>query len=203
MRDLEDSICAYFTYSCGLQVICRADYLHASPALGHLDFAARLPIGLRVGLVWRGNKNNPNDQERSLPGLTTLKPLWSIDGVSYVSLQKGEGQEEESNPPLGAAILPMGSRIGDFADAARLLAQLDLLISVDTAIAHLAGALGKPCWLLLPAHMTDWRWLKDGEETAWYPGTHRLFRQQQRGDWAPVIARVAQALAQLPKPGLS
>jgi len=95
------------------------------------------------------------------------------------------------------ALLPMGSRITDFADAACVLSQLDLLISVDTAIAHLAGALGKSCWLLLPAHMTDWRWLKDGDDTAWYPGTHRLFRQQRRGDWANVIERVAPALAEL------
>ena len=172
-------------------------YLHANPDLLSLALAGPLPMGLRVGLVWRGNKNNPNDKDRSLPGLTTLKPLWTIKGASYVSLQKGEGEEEASPPPLGMAILPMGSRISDFADAACLLSQLDLLISVDTAIAHLAGALGKSCWLLLPAHMTDWRWLNAGEASAWYPGTHRLFRQQHRGDWTAVISRVALALAEL------
>ena len=84
----------------------------------------------------------------------------------------------------------------DFAATAALVAALDLVVSVDTATAHLAGALGKPCWVMLPDFMTDWRWLSHGDTSAWYPGSLRLFRQPQRGDWAAVVQQMVQALGE-------
>jgi ADP-heptose:LPS heptosyltransferase len=88
----------------------------------------------------------------------------------------------------------MGSGIQDFADTAAIVAQLDLVICIDTAIAHLAGAMSKPCWVLLPASGTDWRWLRERTDSPWYPGVMRLFRQTKASDWAATIGEVAQAL---------
>lgn len=166
-------------------------YLHALPERIE-RWAPRLPqSGFRVGLVWQGNIRHSNDSERSLPGLETLAPLWSIPGLSLVGLQKdARGTAASADLPL----LELGEELADLADTAAVVAQLDLLISVDSAVAHLAGALGKPCWLLLPAHKTDWRWLNARGDTPWYPGVMRLFRQQQRGDWTPLIEQVRQAL---------
>jgi ADP-heptose:LPS heptosyltransferase len=121
--------------------------------------------------------------------------LGSVPGVQFISLQKGAGEDEARHPPDGLALLHLGSQMEDFADAAAIVAQLDLVISVDTAIAHLAGALGKPCWLLLPDFMTDWRWQSERSDSPWYPGVMRLFRQPSRGDWAPVMAALEAALA--------
>ncbi|WP_326543366.1 tetratricopeptide repeat-containing glycosyltransferase family protein [Pseudorhodoferax sp.] len=160
-------------------------------------WAPRIPAApLRVGLVWRGNPKHDNDAERSLPGLATLAPLWQVPGVAFVSLQKWAGEEEGQRPPPGQPLVHLGSDIGDFADSAAVLAQLDLLISVDTAGCHLAGALDRPCWVLLPAYRVDWRWLRGRDDTPWYPRT-RLFRQGRRGDWAGVVHAVQQALADL------
>ncbi|MGV7208723.1 tetratricopeptide repeat protein [Oxalobacteraceae bacterium A2-2] len=147
--------------------------------------------GLKVGLAWRGNPDFQNDADRSLPSLSTLAPLAAIPGVDYVSLQKGAGEHDPA--PDGMALYRPGGRLRDLADTAALLVNLDLVISVDTAVAHLAGALGKPCWLLLPDYRCDWRWLKQRGDTPWYPHT-RLFRQQD-GDWRSALAAVAQALS--------
>ena len=92
-------------------------------------------------------------------------------------------------------IAALGSALTDFADTAALIANLDLVIAVDTAVAHLAAALGVPCWLLLPRYKTDWRWLEGRQDSPWYPGVLRLFRQERRGDWDEVGARVAGELA--------
>ena len=155
----------------------------------------RLPKGgPNVGLVWKGNAEHKNDANRSLPGLSTLAPLWSLPGVTFVSLQKGQGEDEAATPPTGQPILHLGSGIQDFADTAAIVAQLDLVICIDTAIAHLAGALGKPCWVLLSAIGTDWRWLRERTDSPWYPGVIRLFRQSKAGDWATTINEVAHAL---------
>ncbi|WP_052409637.1 tetratricopeptide repeat protein [Paraburkholderia oxyphila] len=151
--------------------------------------------GLRVGLVWKGNPAHKNDANRSLPALETLAPLWDVAGVRFVSLQKGHGEDEARHAPTHLPMLHLGSALGDFADTAAVLDQLDLLICVDTAIAHLAAALGKPCWVLLPGIGTDWRWQREGHESIWYPGTLRLFRQRAGGDWAEAIAEVRDALA--------
>jgi len=157
----------------------------------------RPPASLRVGLVWKGNPRFENDAERSLPNLATLAPLGAIHGTTFFSLQKGAGEDESASPPSGLALVDLGSHIRDFSDTAAIIAQLDLLISVDTAAAHLAGALGKPCWLLLPDYMTDWRWLDGREDSPWYPGAMRLFRQPRGGGWAAPVAAVAAALRTL------
>ena len=156
---------------------------------------ARLPTGgLRVGLVWKGNPRFENDADRSLSGLEVLLPLAEVAGVHFISLQKGEGEDQARFPPPGLPLLHLGSEIEDFADTAAIVAGLDLVICVDTAVAHLAGALGRPCWVLLPHYKTDWRWLEDRSDTPWYPGLLRLFRQGPDQDWAPVVAEVRTAL---------
>jgi len=155
-------------------------------------WASRLPPGPRVGLAWKGNPAFEEDGHRSLPHLATLAPLGAVAGLSFISLQKGAG-EAETAP--GLDLIP--AALDDFADTAALVAQLDLVISTDTAVAHLAGALGRPCWLLLPRPVSDWRWFEDRLDSPWYPGTHRLFRQPRPGDWVSVVAEVAAALGQV------
>jgi tetratricopeptide (TPR) repeat protein len=144
---------------------------------------------LRVGLVWAGNPAHVLDRFRSIP-LEALRPLCAVPAVQFYSLQMGAGaaQLEQSDLP----IIDLRAQIGDMADTAALLEQLDLLIAVDTAVLHLAGALARPAWILTPA-APDWRWLLEREDSPWYP-TLRLFRQRRLGDWAPVIARVDGAL---------
>ena len=167
-------------------------YLRPDPVLVRA-WEERLPApGLRVGLAWKGDPRFENDGDRSLPGLEALAPLLGQPGITFVSLQKGVGEAEE--PPQGLALLKPGPWIGDFADTAALLARLDLVITVDSAMAHLAGALGRPCWVLLPHFKTDWRWLTEREDSPWYPGVMRLFRQGPGETWAPAIARAAAAL---------
>ena len=116
--------------------------------------------------------------------------------VSFVSLQKGAGEEEAMNPPRGLQLTHLGSQLTDFADTAAVVDKLDLVICVDTAVAHLAGALGKQCWVLLPDYKTDWRWMADRTDSPWYPGIMRLFRQPRMGDWNSVVAEVVAALGQ-------
>jgi len=149
---------------------------------------------IRVGLVWKGNPKFENDADRSIPGLNLLGPLWAVANVHFISLQKGEGEDEAAHPPAGLSLINLGSRIKNFADAAAIVASLDLVICVDTAIAHLAGALGKPCWVLLPEYKTDWRWLTGRTDSPWYPGVMRLFHQPEMGNWTAVIAEVGVAL---------
>jgi tetratricopeptide (TPR) repeat protein len=171
----------------------RQPYMHAL-ANRREKWRARFPSGkLKVGLVWKGNADHKNDANRSLPGLVTLAPLWTVPEVTFFSLQKGQGEEEATKPPLGQQLIHLGSDIGDFADTAAILDQLDLVICVDTAIAHVAGALGKPCWVLLPALGTDWRWLRERGDSPWYPSI-RLFRQQAPNEWDRLVEEIRQAL---------
>jgi tetratricopeptide (TPR) repeat protein len=167
-------------------------YLAAEPGQVSLWRSRLRPGVLHVGLAWRGNPLFENDAERSLP-LAALALLAAIPGIQFVSLQKGVGEAEAAQPPPGLDLLDPAPRIQDFADTAALMEALDLVISVDTAAAHLAGALGRPCWVLLPAFKTDWRWFKEREDSPWYPGSLRLFRQSH-GGWEPVIQRVLEAL---------
>lgn len=148
------------------------------------------PATLRIGLTWAGSRTFANDQRRSIPP-DKLLPLLDIPDVQFISLRV---DPKESLPPTfaSAGVLDFREEIGDFSDSAALLAELDLIITVDTAAAHLAGALGRPVWLLLP-YVPDWRWGLDGEETPWYP-TMRLFRQSAAGDWETVIRRVVEEL---------
>lgn len=156
---------------------------------------------LRVGLAWKGNPRFENDPDRSLPSLDVLAPLGEVPGVRYFSLQKGAGEAEAAHPPDILPLADLGPRLGDFAETGAAIMNLDLVIAVDTAVAHLAGALGKPCWLLLPDYKPDWRWLADREDSPWYPGVMRLFRQEAEGDWAGVVARVEAALRALAASG--
>ena len=173
-------------------------YLHAEPERAR-RWSATLsaqcaPDDLRVGLVWKGNPRFENDADRSLPGLTMLEPLGAVAGVRFFSLQKGVGEDEAANPPPGLPVANLGPQLADFADTAAVVANLDLVICVDTAVAHLAGALGKHCWVLLPDYKTDWRWLSGRTDSPWYPGVMRLFRQSRMGDWGSVVGEVAAAL---------
>jgi Tfp pilus assembly protein PilF len=166
-------------------------YLWAQPQAVEA-WRARLPAArLRVGLAWRGNAQFENDDARSLATLGVLAPLGAVDGIQFVSLQKGAGEADTS---ASLALVAAGAALGDMADTAALIANLDLVISVDTAVAHLAGALGKPCWLLLPDYLPDWRWMAGRLDTPWYPAT-RLFRQPAMGGWEPLIGHLAQELA--------
>jgi hypothetical protein len=134
----------------------------------------------RVGLVWAGNPGHRNDRNRSCP-LELFDGLLQTDGVQFFSLQVGHG------PLLDRPIVDLAPHLTDYAATAACLAHLDLLITVDTSVAHLAGALGRPVWMLLPT-CNDWRWLEQREDTPWYP-TMRLFRQCARGDWKTVLER--------------
>ena len=172
----------------------RLPYLHALPQR-IARWRARLPRhGLKVGLVWKGNAAHVRDATRSLPGLETLAPLWSVAGVSFISLQKGQGESEAEHTAASSRLTHFGGAVDDFADSAAIVTQLDLVISVDTSMAHLAGALGKACWVMLPMFSTDWRWLRERTDSPWYPGVMRLFRQSRLDDWDEVVARMVVAL---------
>ncbi|MGH2409615.1 MAG: glycosyltransferase family 9 protein [Chloroflexota bacterium] len=149
--------------------------------------------GLRVGVVWRGSTRTLRDPYRSLPSLAALAPLWRVPGVQFVSLQKGAGEDEARSSPL--PLTEIGSEIVDFADTAAIVSQLDLVITVDTSVAHLAGALGKPVFLLLGA-IPDWRWRHPEAAQRWYP-TVRQFRQSTPGVWSDAVEAVAAALENL------
>jgi tetratricopeptide (TPR) repeat protein len=150
----------------------------------------RLPAGRRrIGLVWSGSQTHANDANRSL-ALVKLSPLFQPGDV-WVSLQK-EVREADRAALEASGILDVSAELGDFADTAALISSLDLVISVDTSVAHLAGALGKPTWVMVP-FAPDFRWLLDREDTPWYPRM-RLFRQSRAGDWDGVVARIGEAL---------
>ncbi len=204
-EDVPSGAWDYWTVPLSLPHLCGTDaatipaklpYLSAEPAR-MARWAARLPQGrLRVGLAWKGNPNFENDAERSLPSLDTLAPLGALAGIDWISLQKGAGEADALTPPPGLDLLALGSELHDFADTAAVIAQLDLVISVDTAVAHLTGALGKPCWLLLPGYRADWRWLTGRTDSPWYPGTLRLFRQARGGNWDQPVDALKLALTQ-------
>ena len=147
--------------------------------------------GFKVGIAWQGNPEHQRDRRRSV-GLLTFEPLARVPGVRLVSLQKGPGSEQLRDIEDRLSVLDVADRLGDFADTAALLSNLDLVITVDTAVAHLAGALGIPVWVVLPLD-PDWRWLLDRQDSPWYPSM-RLFRQTAWGDWTGVFERVTEAL---------
>jgi Flp pilus assembly protein TadD len=149
---------------------------------------------LKVGLVWKGNPLHDNDADRSMSSLEVLAPLAEVSGVRYFSLQKGSGEQEAGSAAASFTVRNLAPDINDFSDTAAIVANLDLVITVDTSVAHLTGALGKPCWVLLPHYMTDWRWLAERNDTPWYPHVMRLFRQRIAGDWPSLIAEVKTAL---------
>ena len=169
-----------------------------APAERIEKWRARLPRNEahRIGIVWSGKPTHNNDHNRSI-ALARLAPLLSMPGFKFISLQS---EIRDADLPLLAklpALLRLEEEIADFADTAAVIAELDLVIAVDTAVAHLAGSLGKPVWILLP-YVLDWRWMLDREDSPWYPSA-RLFRQTVIGDWDSVIARLGQELARAAK----
>lgn len=155
-----------------------------------------LPLGtrLRVGIVWAGSPQHANDRNRSLR-IDDFMPLAQISGVTLYSLQTGPQTGDIIKQGAAAVVVDLSSRIKDFADTASIIDQLDLVICVDTAIAHLAGALGKPVWVLT-SFAPDWRWVLGRDDTPWYP-TLRLFRQPRPRAWTDVIDRVKSELSVL------
>jgi len=144
----------------------------------------------RIGLVWAGNPTHRNDRNRSVP-FAALGNLLRLDHVHWYSLQVGARRDDLAEAPIGA-IEDLAPLLDDFAATAAILSQLDLVITADTAVAHLAGALGRKTWVMLP-FAPDWRWLMHRPDSPWYP-TLRLVRQIERGDWTGVTSRIAEAL---------
>jgi tetratricopeptide (TPR) repeat protein len=169
---------------------------YVNPSAEHsARWKARLPRGakINIGLAWAGQPSHLRDWERSI-ALQSFIPLSGIEGVQLYSLQKGNASEEVARIP-DFRITDLSHELADFSDTAAVIERMDLVISVDTAVAHLAGALARPVWLLLPMPC-DFRWLENRDDSPWYP-TMRLFRQRRRGDWSEVISRVAAALHEL------
>lgn len=150
--------------------------------------------GCKVGLVWAGNPSHLNDANRSMP-LAALAPLASLGAVTFFPLQFGKAAGEAAVFAAAGRWVDLTGRIRDFADTAAVLSRLDLLVTVDTSVAHLAGALGRRTWLMLP-WAPDWRWLLEREDTPWYP-TIRLLRQPGPGAWEAVVREVRERLAAL------
>lgn len=169
-----------------------APYLTPDPGLSAKWRAAlnALPRP-RVGLAWAGNPDHRRDGERSLQ-LADLAPLARVAGVCFVSLQKGVAAAQAAIPPPGMQLIDLSPHLTSLAETAAVMAQLDLVVSVDTLAAHLAGALGRPVWTL-HRFVPDWRWGLAGEGTPWYP-TMRLFRQPRPGAWPEAVAALARAL---------
>ena len=173
----------------GLQSLPReVPYLQAEPEKiaawkSKLDGCA----GKRIGLAWSGNPKHSRNKARSIP-VEKLAALTEVPGVSFISLQK-----DCATLPDSPKLLDLTADLTDFSQTAALIANLDLVITVDTAVAHLAGAMGKPVWILVTA-LPDWRWLLGREDSPWYPSA-RLFRQETAGNWGGVVARVCAALA--------
>jgi tetratricopeptide (TPR) repeat protein len=180
---------------------CSTNYLGANPKQIH-DWRSRLDAlsskpseahNRRVGVVWAGGPNHVLDRFRSIP-LEALKPLFTVPGVTWYTLQKGAGERDSEALAPEFDVHTLGPVITDFTDTLAILEGLDLLITVDTSVAHLAGAAGTPVWTLTPA-CADWRWLNGRTDSPWYPSM-RLFRQRKLGQWAPVIEDVRMELRQ-------
>jgi hypothetical protein len=154
------------------------------------DWEALLGDRPRIGLAWSGNALHKNDRRRSV-ALAALAPLFDI-AATFVSLQPDARPADAAALAARSDVLDLGPALANFADTAALISHLDLVISVDTAVAHLAGALGRPVWILLP-FIPDWRWLIDRDDSPWYP-TARLFRQTEIREWHGVVERVRDAL---------
>jgi len=147
--------------------------------------------GLKLGLVWSGNPKHGNDRHRSVP-LDLLRPLLGVPGVRLFSLQVGPRAQDIAADGRIGPITDLAPHLDDFADTAAAISQLDLVVTVDTSVAHLAGALDRPTWLLLPWN-ADWRWLSGRTDSPWYPSM-TLFRQPRYGDWGPVVDQLVAAL---------
>lgn len=186
-----------FIFSTTLESIpAKFPYIKANPSFTEKwrDIMRSDTSRLKIGIVWSGNPKNLKLRYKS-SSLDMFSPFAQFDDISFYSLQKGEAAEQAKRAPKGLKLIDLTEEIQDFSDTAAFIGNLDLVISVDTAVAHLAGALGKPVWTLLP-FMPDWRWLLNRQDSPWYP-TMKLFRQFTSGDWKPVIAQMAKELAEL------
>ena len=156
---------------------------------------ARLPQSERprVAIAWSGSAKHINDRNRSIP-FPRLASLWSDESVQFISIQRELRSNDAESLAGEARVTHIGAELDDFADTAAVAALADLVITVDTSVAHLAGALGKPAWILLP-YSPDWRWGLEDETSRWYPSA-RLFRQTSLGQWDDVIASVTDELKQ-------
>jgi len=172
-------------------------YLQPPPS--GLRIGPATAAGLRVGIAWAGDRSHRNDHNRSM-SLSQLEPLTQMPGIKFFSLQVGQQTSELSRHGFSRTVTDLGSRFRDFGDTAGAIADLDLVITVDTAVAHLAGALARPVWVLLP-YNAEWRWMLGRLDSPWYP-TMRLFRQPSRGDWVDLIAQVSKELARLTPHGV-
>jgi tetratricopeptide (TPR) repeat protein len=167
-------------------------YLRAPPGNGLELSSEAKSRRLRVGLVWCGSRSQPNER-RPVP-LECLKPLLGISDIDFYSLQTGAAAVEAQHAEMAGKLIDLSGQLRDFATTAAAIEQLDLVITVDTSVAHLAGALGKAVWVLL-SFTPDWRWMREREDSPWYP-TMRLFRQALGSGWEPVVERVREALEQ-------
>jgi len=170
----------------------KVPYLKAEAALQE-KWKSRVPADgrLKVGLCWSGNPKQSNNLNREIR-LAELAALAEIENVWFYSLQKGSPAEQAAHPPAGMQLTDWTEELQDFADTAALMTQLDLILTVDTSVAHLAGALGLETWVLT-GFAADWRWLLERTDSPWYP-TMRLFRQSMRRQWEPVVAAVGREL---------
>lgn len=181
-------------FATGLETIpAEVPYLRPPPA----GCAAIGGDGFKVGIAWAGSPGHRNDHNRSV-ALERFAPLLRRPDCRFYSLQVGAGREQIAEGGFEDRIIDLGAGFGDFADTAAAVAALDLVISVDTAVVHLAGALARPVWTLLP-FAPDWRWLRDRDDCPWYP-TMRLFRQARPGDWDAVFADLDKALKSVARP---
>ena len=148
-----------------------------------------------MGFCWQGNPDHLADRQRSIPH-SQFAPLAEIPGVRLLSLQAPPASAQIADSAFGHRIETLGEAVdqeaGAFMDTAAVMMHLDLIIACDTSVAHLAGALGRPVFIAL-SHVPDWRWLRDREDSPWYP-TARLFRQDQAGEWTPVFERITAAV---------
>jgi tetratricopeptide (TPR) repeat protein len=179
-------------------VPAQVPYLDADPRLvEHWGQRLRTVCGIKVGIAWQGSKLYLDDRIRSIP-LAEFAPLARLEGVRLVSLQKGPGAEQLRRVAGQFSVMDLGGRLdaaGAFTDTAAVLRHLDLVVTCDSAVGHLAGALAVPVWLALP-YVPDWRWLLHREDSPWYP-TARLFRQGRPGDWHGVFQRLAAEVRRL------
>lgn len=169
-------------------------YLYANPQKALVWKHSTQTNQLKVGLIWAGNPHHKNDHHRSIP-LKQLAPLFEVRGVQWFSLQKGEAEQQLYELNLPVQFTACAKELHDFSDTAAAMVAMDVIISVDTAAAHLAGALGRNTWILLP-FSPDWRWLMDRTDSVWYPSA-KLFRQPAEHAWDRVIQAVKNELAQL------
>ncbi|MBD2437888.1 tetratricopeptide repeat protein [Nostoc sp. FACHB-110] len=163
----------------------------SAPSSHNFRLAAAPDTKLKIGIVWAGNPDNRHNIRRT-SGLLPFIPLFKLPDVEFYSLQVGKSSQDLAQLPTDIKIQDLSSYLHNFSDTAAAIAQLDIVLTIDTSVAHLAGALGKPTWVVLP-FIPDWRWLLHRDNSPWYP-TMQLFRQEVAGDWAGVFAKVAQEI---------